>query len=153
MIWIGIGLFAFGAIRLAVAFINWLSRPYLPVYRSHPNPTKRVSVLIPARNEEKNIGNLLSDLSEMENEVHEIIVYDDLSTDNTAEIVRQFAEKNNKLKLLVGKQIPSGWLGKNHACHRLALIAKGDYFLFIDADVRICTKTVARALKYSQEKN
>lgn len=152
MSWLGIGLFLFGVIRLAVSFINWLSRPYLPAYRrSQPN-SHSVSVLIPARNEERNIGNLLSDLSAMGREIHEIIIYDDISTDNTANIVRQFARKNTKIELLEGKEMPRGWLGKNHACHRLALAATGDYLLFIDADVRISTGTITRALRYSQQK-
>lgn len=152
MIWIGMGLFVFGAIRLAVAFINWFSQLYLPAYKRSGENTARVSVLIPARNEGNNIGNLLSDLSEMGDEIYEIIIYDDISTDNTANIVGQFARKNKKVALLEGKAIPSGWLGKNHACHSLALAATGDYFLFIDADVRMGGKAITRALQYSQEK-
>lgn len=149
---LGIGLFVFGALRLAVSFINWLSRPYLPVYRRSKTENKSVSVLIPARNEEKNIGNLLSDLLEIENEMHEIIIYDDLSTDYTADIVRQFVRKSKKIKLLDGQPKPFGWLGKNHACHCLSLAATGDYFLFIDADVRVGAKTIVKALTYTQEK-
>lgn len=152
MIWLGLGLFVFGAIRLTVSIINWLSSPYLPAYRKSKRENNRVSVLIPARNEEKNIGNLLSDLSEMENEIHEIIVYNDSSTDNTAGIVRKFTLKNKKINLLEGQPIPLGWLGKNHACHYLSLTATGDYFLFIDADVRIGSQAIVRALKYAQEK-
>lgn len=151
MIWLSLGLFVFAAIRLSVAFINWLSQPYLPSSWCR-SETNRVSVLIPARNEEKNIGNLLSDLSEMDDEIYEIIIYDDISTDNTAGIIRQFAQKNKKIKWLDGQPMPLGWLGKNHACDCLALAATGDYFLFLDADVRIGKKAIARALKYSQEK-
>lgn len=152
MIWLGIVLFVFGVIRLMVGFINWLSKPYLCACGKSGSENRSVSVLIPARNEERNISNLLSDLLEMENEIHEIIIYDDISTDHTAAIVRQFVRKSKKIKLLNGKPIPFGWLGKNHACHCLALAATGNYFLFIDADVRIGSKTIARALKYSQEK-
>lgn len=152
MIGLSIGLFVFSAIRLVIGFINWFSTPYLPAYRRDRKETNRVSVLIPARNEEKNIGNLLSDLLKMKNEIQEIIVYDDLSTDNTAGIVRQFARKNKKIALLDGQPMPFGWLGKNHACHHLALAATGEYFLFIDADVRIGAKAIARALTYSQVK-
>lgn len=152
MSWLGFGLLLFGVIRLAVSFINWLFWSYLPAYRKSLANSNSVSVLIPARNEERNIGNLLSDLSAMGSEIYEIIIYDDISTDNTANIVRQVARKNKKIELLAGKQVPLGWLGKNHACHRLALAAKGDYLLFIDADVRIGAGTIARALRYSQEK-
>lgn len=152
MIGLGIALFVFGVIRLAVGCINWLSSPYLRAYRRGETENRSVSVLIPARNEERNIGNLLTDLLEMEDEIHEIIIYDDISTDHTAAIVRQFVWRSKKIVLLDGKPIPFGWLGKNHACHRLALAATGDYFLFIDADVRIGAKTIARALAYVQEK-
>lgn len=151
MIWVGILLFAFGAVRLVVGFVNWLSRPSLSAYR-HSQVPARVSVLIPARNEEHNIGNLLADLLKMSDDIHQIIVYDDLSTDHTADIVAQFALKNKKIELLHSKPMPQGWLGKNHACHCLSLAATGEWLLFLDADVRVEAETISRAVRYSMDK-
>lgn len=151
MIWIGIAFFAFGAIRLTISLGNWLFGPYLAPYKAFDGSQKRVSVLIPARNEENNIGNLLYDLLEMGDQINQIIVYDDLSTDSTAEIVGSFALENRKIRMIKGELMHEGWMGKNHACYKLALAASGDYLLFLDADVRVGGNAIARALKYSQE--
>lgn len=149
MIWIGWGLFYFGLIRLAVSLVNWLSKLSLPATTTHDGASCRVSVLIPARNEEKNIGNLLTDLILEANYISEIIVYDDQSTDRTAAIVDEFSARCPKIRLIPGVPLEPGWQGKNFACHNLALMAKGDYLLFLDADVRIKSRTVIKALNYA----
>ena len=111
-----------------------------------------ISVLIPARNEEENIGPLLQSLSEMKNTRLEILVFDDESTDLTSTIVAEYSKINPAIKLLKSEGLPSGWLGKNHACFRLAEKATGAYYLFIDADVKlqggIITDTVSYLKKY-----
>jgi glycosyltransferase involved in cell wall biosynthesis len=111
-----------------------------------PGNAKKTSVLIPARNEEKNLGKLLTDLVNLKNQPLEILVMDDQSEDQTAQIVQNFAEKHPNIQLLRSKQLPDGWLGKNHACHQLGQAAKGSYFLFLDADVRIENKIIADAV-------
>ncbi len=98
---------------------------------------KSLSILIPARNEAENIGFLLDDLIQINHQQLEIIVFDDQSTDDTYSIVQQYAKSNKRIKILQSKGLPKGWLGKNHACYQLAKVAKGDYFLFLDADVRL----------------
>ncbi|WP_418991953.1 glycosyltransferase family 2 protein [Alistipes sp.] len=150
MIVLGWIFFAFGLVRLAVGFVNWASRPYLPRSRELFAPQSEVSVLIPARNEELNIGHLLQDLGRERAAIREILVYDDHSTDATASIVRRFARKNPLVRLLPAEPLPAGWLGKNHACHCLSREAAGRYLLFLDADVRIRGQAVARALEYVQ---
>ena len=67
----------------------------------------------------------------------EIFVFDDQSTDNTAKIVKECAQSDTRVKLLQSGGLPKGWLGKNYACYQLAQQAKGSYYLFIDADVRL----------------
>lgn len=100
-----------------------------------------VSVLIPARNEAGNIGALLSNLIQAcpvrDPLTIEILIYDDLSEDDTAAIVDDLACMDGRIRLIRGKELPKGWLGKNHACHQLAKEASGRYFLFLDADVSI----------------
>ncbi len=105
-----------------------------------------VSVLIPARNEEANLPVLLNDLLNLNDFDGEILVYDDQSTDGTKQIVKQFHELDSRVKLIAGDELPNGWLGKNRACYRLAQEAKGDYFLFLDADVRICGDAISQAI-------
>lgn len=143
-------LFVFGVTRLLVSFVNWAGKPYWPRRRTRYVAQPEVSVLIPARNEERNIGRLLADLTLEGAGIREILVYDDRSTDSTAAIVRRFISENPKIRLLAGEELPAGWLGKNHACHLLSQQASGRYLLFLDADVRIREQAIVRALRYVQ---
>jgi glycosyltransferase involved in cell wall biosynthesis len=126
---------AFTFLQFAIAFVNLIT---LHSFEDEATDYKGlISVLIPARNEENNIANLLVDLQHQTYKNIEIIVYDDESSDKTAEIVLEIARFDKRIKLTHFGKLPEGWLGKNYACHKLALEAKGDYFLFLDADVRV----------------
>jgi len=94
-----------------------------------------LSVLIPARNEEKIISACLSNLIQSSYPNLEIKVLDDHSKDRTGEIVRKYERKYNNIKLVEGRPLPNGWLGKNWACHQLANKASGELLLFLDSDV------------------
>jgi chlorobactene glucosyltransferase len=99
-----------------------------------PRNWPRFSVLVPARNEEDNIGDCVAGLLAQDYPNFQLIVLDDNSTDRTWEILQQFAAKDPRLKLMKGKPLPGDWLGKHWACHQLAEAADGDLFLFVDAD-------------------
>ncbi len=134
-----------------VSLINYLFRD--PIGKGAIPPVdKKISVLIPARNEEQNLGNLLESLLRQEHPPHEILVYDDESTDGTAALVRQYEQQKGTIRLISSTGLPEGWLGKNHACYRLAQEAKGDYLLFLDADVRLESKAISRLLHYADHK-
>ncbi|WP_207778480.1 glycosyltransferase [Balneicella halophila] len=120
---------------------------------SETENNERISLLIPARNEETNISFLLSDLQKSKNENIEIIVFDDESTDNTAEVVQNFANQDKRIVLLKSDGLPQGWLGKNHACYQLAQKAQGKYLLFLDADVRIEANVINDAVSYLKRFN
>ncbi|PIE88061.1 MAG: glycosyl transferase, partial [Bacteroidetes bacterium] len=108
-----------------------------------------VSVLIPARDEAHNIGFLLDDLSKIRGTNLEIIIFDDQSTDDTCAVVERHASSDPRIQLIRSEStLPEGWLGKNHACYQLAKQAKGSYYLFIDADVRIEGNIISDALAY-----
>lgn len=140
----------FGFIRMAISGINWRARLYLPACDGK-TARPAVSVLIPARNEEKNIGALLADLQQADYPSVEILVYDDLSTDATAAIVERFAAGcPHPVRLIRGLPLPAGWLGKNWACYRLSLAATGRKWLFLDADVRLGKETIGKSLTYMQ---
>ena len=113
--------------------------------------TGLVSVLIPVRNEELNIEFILSDLQKQDYKHIEILVFDDESSDKTGEIVRQFMEQDNRIKLIESAGLPPGWLGKNHACHELSKQAKGKYFLFLDADVRLSKDIIIQSIANSEK--
>ncbi len=137
----------FGFIRLMVSFINWITKIRLPA-KINADINDFVSILIPARNEENNIGNLLSDIKKFTYQNFEIIVYDDNSTDKTCEIVTTFASTDNRIKLIQGNEPEKGWLGKNYACSQLAALAKGNLLLFLDADVRVSDTLIEKAVTY-----
>ncbi|MFO7923244.1 MAG: glycosyltransferase [Bacteroidales bacterium] len=165
MNWLAYFIFAFLVLRLMVSLTNLLTRQWLksapsaedknpddgnkirqPLKQSAAPPL--ISVLIPARNEEQKIGSLLNDLLKQDYENTEILVYDDLSEDQTPRIVREFMNRTNRLRLLEGIPLPGGWLGKNHACHVLAKAAKGEYLLFLDSDVRISPTLLTNSLAH-----
>lgn len=114
-----------------------------------------VSVLIPARNEEKYIEGCVKSLLDQDYKNYEIIVLDDHSEDRTQEIVSNLAKNNPKVKLVIGKPLPSDWLGKQYACYQLAKEAKGEYLLFTDADTihtkRSISWGITNALHYTSD--
>lgn len=142
---------AFFLIRSGVLLYNYLTWPVLP--HSFCSEEDLVSVLIPARNEEQNIGRLLEDLSKQNYKNLEILVYDDMSEDHTAEVVARHSAGDERIRLLKGRALPEGWLGKNHACHQLSLEARGRFLLFVDADVRMHPAALASAICYLKEHN
>ncbi len=93
-----------------------------------------VSVLVPVRNEENNIQRLIHSLLAQDYPHFEIIVVDDASTDRTWPLLQELAEHHPRLRIFKSQDLPSGWTGKNWACHQLSRLAKGEIFLFTDAD-------------------
>jgi hypothetical protein len=102
-----------------------------------------VSVLIPARNEERVIGASLASLLASRGVELEVVVIDDASTDRTAEIVRSFAENDARVRLRTAAPLPRGWNGKQYACYALAAAARSDILCFLDADVRLAPEALA----------
>jgi chlorobactene glucosyltransferase len=94
----------------------------------------KVSVLVPTRNEERNISTCVRSLLAQDYLDFEVIVVDD-SEDGTWDILRSLTG-DSRLHILAGKPLPPGWLGKNWACHQLAQAATGEILLFTDADTR-----------------
>jgi cellulose synthase/poly-beta-1,6-N-acetylglucosamine synthase-like glycosyltransferase len=112
--------------------------------RSGPGPRPRVSLLIPARDEEANIGAALGAALASEGVELEVLVLDDGSTDRTAAIVAAHIQNDARLRLLAGPPLRSGWCGKQHACHVLGGLARHPLLVFIDADVRLAPDALAR---------
>jgi chlorobactene glucosyltransferase len=99
-----------------------------------PRPAPFISVLIPARDEEENIGACLESLRKQDYPNFEVLVLDDNSVDGTAGIVARMAATDNRIKLISGESLPEDWAGKPFACYQLAQQAGGDWLLFVDAD-------------------
>jgi chlorobactene glucosyltransferase len=103
-----------------------------------------IDVLIPARNEADTLPQLLQSLQHQAYSRYSVTVLDDNSTDGTAEVVRQFAERDDRFRLIQGTQLPDGWVGKPWACQQLADQTEGEILLFVDADTRLAPDVLAR---------
>lgn len=137
-------IFSFLLLRFCVTLVNVFSFQWLRTRKLKHKPL--VSVLIPARNEEENIAVLLNSLLNQDYQNIEILIYDDLSDDDTASIVKEYAKRNNRIQYIQGTELPRFWLGKNFGCHKLSAHAKGEYLLFIDADVILNSNAIESAL-------
>jgi chlorobactene glucosyltransferase len=128
-------LVAFTAALVCIALSNWRALRRL---ESYPAPAKwpGVSVLIPARNEETNIGPCVRSLLAQDYPELEVLVLNDHSTDRTGAILAELAAHDCRLRVVPGSPLPEDWLGKHWACHQLSQAARGDLLLFTDADTR-----------------
>lgn len=134
------------AAGLAGSLILFYRFPTLNADAGKISPSK-VSVIIPARNEEVNLALLLGDLQTQNIAAYEIICVDDCSSDDTAQVARSFGAK-----LITVTQKPQDWTGKAWACQKGADAAKGELLLFLDADVRLHADAL-RCLMQTYEKN
>jgi chlorobactene glucosyltransferase len=105
-----------------------------------------VSVLIPARNEEKNIERCLDSLQGQVYKNFEILVLNDNSSDRTLDILKRIAADDARIKVINGKPLPDDWYGKPFALHQLAQEAKGEIFIFTDADTIHSPTSIAWAI-------
>ena len=107
---------------------------------------ERVSILIPARNEERAIEASVRAALASRNVDAEVIVLDDHSEDATAEIVARIAMTDSRLRLFSAPPLPVGWCGKQFACSVLADLATSPTLCFIDADVQLTPTGVAEMI-------
>ena len=115
-------------------------------------PIPRVSIVIPARDEERKIGNALQSILAQDYQDLEIIVINDRSTDRTGAFVVQTVQGDPRVTVLQIEELPRGWLGKNYALYRGTQRASGEFLLFTDADVVMEPSTVSRAVRYMVER-
>jgi glycosyltransferase involved in cell wall biosynthesis len=128
-------------LALALTLLNALTIKV--VKNNSATITKSVSILIPMRNEEQNVIECINSVSAQEGlKNFEIIVLDDHSEDQTADLLSKFTN----IRKLNGTNLPDDWLGKLWACQQLADASTGDYLVYIDADVRLSRNAVASAI-------
>ncbi|HXM20771.1 MAG TPA: glycosyltransferase family 2 protein [Terriglobales bacterium] len=130
-----------------------ISRPEWDRKPATPSGNPRVSIIVPARNEEEHIGPALTTLLKLDYDNYEVIAVDDRSTDRTGEVMDRIAstpEASGRLKVIHVAELPPGWMGKVHAMWTAANQASGDWLLFTDADVLFRPDVVRRALAYAE---
>ena len=119
-----------------------------PCYVETPS---RVSVIVPARNEQRNIREALQSLLGLDYPDYELIVVDDRSEDSTGMILDEMVRSFPRLKVIHIDQLPPGWLGKNHAMWVGSKQATGDLLLFTDADIIMEPTVLNRAVAYMEQ--
>ena len=128
-----------------VAFVGWVSgwllasrMPCLP-HRRYGGSTRRLSVVIPARDEEHSLPRLLQSLATQSRTVDEVIVVDDESSDGTADSARRAGAT-----VVSTEGPPEGWTGKTWACERGRQQATGELLVFLDADTWLAADALDR---------
>ena len=127
-----------------------------PKWGPKANPKRaepRVSIIVPARNEEDHIEESLIRLLQLDYANYEVIAINDRSIDKTGEVMNRVAAKpqaQGRLKVIHVTDLPSGWMGKVHAMWKGANQASGDWLLFTDADVLFRPDSLGRALTYAE---
>src|SRR6185436_11647222 len=101
---------------------------------SHEGAAPLVSLVVAARDEERNVESAARSLLAQTYPALEIIAVDDRSTDRTGAILDGLAAVQPRLRVVHVTELPTGWLGKNHALSFGAAAARGDWLLFADAD-------------------
>ncbi len=108
--------------------------PYLDRFENTSKTSPKVSIILPARNEEEFLEKCLDSLINQDYENYEIIVIDDSSEDATGKIISEYAKKNSNVIHISARPKPEGWMGKNWACMEGYRKATGELLLFTDAD-------------------
>ena len=134
--------------------LPWLA-PFAGLFRLgqlHPNLSDAppiagipISIIIPARNEQATIETVVRSIVASDYRPFELIVVDDLSTDQTATIVDRLAATDPRVRLVRGAPLPEGWYGKPWACEQGFRAASGELLLFTDADTRHAPELMGRA--------
>ncbi|PYX24125.1 MAG: family 2 glycosyl transferase [Acidobacteria bacterium] len=138
---------------LGVSSIADISKPH---WDRQPSNHPRVSIIVPACNEEADIEQGLSGLLALDYGNYEVIAVNDRSTDHTGEIMDRVAASpaaHGRLRVVHVTELPPGWLGKTHAMWSAGLQAGGDWLLFTDADVLFKPEVLRRALAYAESEN
>jgi len=136
-------------IYLIKSMINTLTlTPYLDKFENTNNTTPKVSIILPARNEEKYLAKCLDTLIDQDYQNYEIVVIDDSSEDATREIIAEYAKKNSKIIHVSANSKPEGWIGKNWACMEGYRQATGELLLFTDADTKHSKQVISLSVSH-----
>ncbi|MDB2446133.1 glycosyltransferase family 2 protein [Nitrosopumilus sp.] len=122
--------------------------PYLDKFENTNKTTPKVSIILPARNEEKYLASCLDSLIDQDYENYEIIVIDDSSEDSTGDIIAKYSKKNSKIIHVSANKKPEGWMGKNWACMEGYNQSTGELLLFTDADTKHSNQVISLSVSH-----
>lgn len=127
---------------------GWLRVPVVDAITGAPP----VSIVVPARNEERSIERCARSLLAQSIPDFELIVVDDRSTDGTRAILDRLAREDRRLRVVAGAELPPGWIGKSWALHQGATVARGTWLLFTDADSIHSPASVTSSLDFARSR-
>ncbi len=113
----------------------------------------RVSIIVPARNEEEILPVALASLMNLNYPDYEVILVDDASTDGTGALADDWAARDSRLRVIHNSALPTGWTGKVHALHLGAAAASGEWILATDADMVFHPAILRLAISTAQRQN
>ncbi len=122
--------------------------PFLDKFEKKEHEKPKVSIILPARNEEKFIGKCLDSLIKQDYDNYEIVTINDSSKDSTGDIIKKYSKKFPKVVFVDAKPKPDGWMGKNWACNEGYKKASGDLLLFTDADTVHTSSVISLAVSH-----
>jgi glycosyltransferase involved in cell wall biosynthesis len=128
-----------------------------PEWDRRPEAMPRVSIVVPARDEQQHVAAALASFAAQDYDNLELIAVDDRSRDATGEIMERTAAEaiaaraGLRFEVIHVRDLPAGWLGKTHAMWLAAQRTTGDWILFTDADVKLRADAVRRALVYAED--
>jgi len=129
-------------------WITFRDSPFLDKFNPRPHHSPKVSIILPARNEEEFIEKCINSLLEQDYKNYEIIAIDDSSDDNTGNIIKKISKENSKVIYVLAKPKPEKWTGKNWACVEGFRKASGELLLFTDADTFHTKKIISYAVDH-----
>ncbi len=136
------------AFLLNLHYFRWKARLIRPPDQTY---CQKISVLVPVRNEERNIKRCLDSLLDQSYPNLEIIAMDDHSEDSSWEILQGYAAASGgRVQACRSQALPDGWSGKNWVCHQLSLRASGSWLAFTDADTAHGRDSILRAFEESR---
>ena len=119
--------------------------PFLDKFEKKEHKKPKVSIILPARNEEKFIEKCLDSLIKQDYDNYEVVTINDSSKDSTGDIIKKYSEKFPKVVFVDAKPKPDEWIGKNWACIEGYKKASGDLLLFTDADTAHTSSVISLA--------
>jgi cellulose synthase/poly-beta-1,6-N-acetylglucosamine synthase-like glycosyltransferase len=129
-------------------WITFRDSPFLDKFNPKPHNSPKVSIILPARNEEPFIEKCIKSLLEQDYKNYEIIAIDDRSVDNTGNIIKKISRENSKVVYVLAEPKPENWTGKNWACMEGFKKSSGELLLFTDADTFHTRKTISLAVDH-----
>jgi chlorobactene glucosyltransferase len=150
--WILAAAVLYGLLLLLVVVANLAATPRLSRTALSGGPFPKVSIVVPARNEERAVAAAVGSQLAQDYPEFEVIVVNDRSTDGTGAILETLARGNPRLRVVAGSEPPPGWLGKPHTLWLGARAASGEILLFADADVRYDPRCLREAVSLLLER-